>query len=68
MDKGKVVFNKYKKSAIFIGIGLVALTTFGFSDDLFQIAKNLDVFSAVYKEININYVEKTTDYGCKGNR
>src|SRR6201996_3042677 len=57
MNKGKVVFNKYKKPLFFIGIGVVAITTFGFSDDLFQIAKNLDVFSAVYKEININYVD-----------
>src|ERR1700712_2603890 len=57
MNKGKVMFKKYKKLAFFAGIGLLALTTFGFSDDLFQIAKNLDVFSAVYKEININYVD-----------
>src|SRR6195952_4019549 len=57
MNKGKVMFKKYKKLAFFAGIGLLALTTFGFQDDLFQIAKNLDVFSSVYKEVNINYVD-----------
>ncbi len=57
MNKGKVVFNKYKKLALFAGIGVLALTALGFNDDLFQIAKNLDVFSSVYKEVNINYVD-----------
>ncbi len=30
---------------------------FSFNDDLFQISKNLDVFAALYKEVNINYVD-----------
>jgi len=57
MVKGKVLFNKYKKTALFAGIFVVALGTWGFNDDLFQIAKNLDVFASVYKEVNINYVD-----------
>ena len=57
MAKGKVLFNKYKKTALFTGIFVVALGTWGFNDDLFQIAKNLDVFASVYKEVNINYVD-----------
>lgn len=28
-------------------------------DDLFLISKNLDIFSAVYRQVSINYVEKT---------
>lgn len=35
----------------------LALTAWGFNDDLFQISKNLDVFASVYKEVNINYVD-----------
>ena len=57
MNKGKVIFNKYKKQAFFAGMILLALSTWSFKDDLFQIAKNLDVFTAVYKEVNINYVD-----------
>jgi len=57
MNKGKVLFNKYKKTVFFAGVSVLALTTWGFKDDLFQITKNLDVFASVYKEVNINYVD-----------
>jgi len=57
MNKGKVLLNKYKKQALFAGIGLIALGTWSFKDDFFQISKNLDVFASVYKEVNINYVD-----------
>ena len=47
----------YKKWGFLAGITVLAVAIFGFQDDLFQIAKNLDVFSSVYKEVNINYVD-----------
>jgi carboxyl-terminal processing protease len=57
MNKGKVLFNKYKKRAFLGGTLVLALATWSFKDDLFQITKNLDVFASVYKEVNINYVD-----------
>ncbi len=57
MNKGKVLFKRYKKQAFFAGILMLALCTWSFKDDLFQISKNLDVFASVYKEVNINYVD-----------
>ena len=57
MNKGKVLLNKYKKQALFACVLMLALATLSFKDDLFQIAKNLDVFASVYKEVNINYVD-----------
>jgi carboxyl-terminal processing protease len=57
MIKGKVVFGKYKKHLVFIGLFVLALGIWSFNDDLFQISKNLDVFASVYKEVNINYVD-----------
>lgn len=48
---------KYRKIWLPTGILLVACLLFGFSDDMFQIAKNLEVFTALYKEVNINYVD-----------
>jgi carboxyl-terminal processing protease len=57
MIKGKVVLNKYKKTAVVAGLFALALGIFSFNDDLFQISKNLDVFASVYKEVNINYVD-----------
>lgn len=57
MNRGKVVFNKYKKQLLLAGMVGLAFSTWSFNDDLFQIAKNLDVFTSVYKEVNINYVD-----------
>ena len=47
----------YKKLIISGGILTLAITTWSFSDDLFQVSKNLDVFASLYKEINVNYVD-----------
>lgn len=33
--------------------------TWSFKDDLFLVSKNLDIFAALYKEININYVDES---------
>lgn len=48
-----------------IKLGIVALVStaltlsLAFKEDLFQVSKNLDIFAALYKEININYVDET---------
>lgn len=55
MEKGTT--KSYKKPAIIAGLLALAVVTLSFSDDLFQISKNLDVFASVYKEVNINYVD-----------
>jgi len=57
MNKGKVLFNKYRRQGFYGCILMLALATWSFKDDLFQISKNLDVFASVYKEVNINYVD-----------
>jgi len=51
------VKNIYRKAGIVTGAALLATTIWSFSDDLFQISKNLDVFASVYKEVNLNYVD-----------
>src|SRR3984885_11051843 len=57
MTKGNVFVRKFKKPLFVTGILVLAIAAFSFRDDLFQISKNLDVFSSVYKEVNINYVD-----------
>ena len=39
------------------GVSVLAIGFWGFSDDLFQVSKNLDVFASLYKEVNLNYVD-----------
>jgi carboxyl-terminal processing protease len=53
----KKVLNRFKRPAIVAGTLALAITVWSFNDDLFQISKNLDVFTSVYKEVNINYVD-----------
>lgn len=45
----------------FIAIGGMSLLLCAaiFKDDLFEISKNLDIFSGLYKEVNLNYVDET---------
>jgi carboxyl-terminal processing protease len=52
-----IVKSIYRKAGIMAGAALLATTIYSFSDDLFQISKNLDVFASVYKEVNLNYVD-----------
>jgi carboxyl-terminal processing protease len=47
----------YKKVIIYAGVVMLAIGTWSFSDDLFLISKNLEVFASLYKEVNINYVD-----------
>src|SRR4051812_10563759 len=36
-----------------------SIISFAFTDDLFEISKNLDVFSSMYRELNLYYVDET---------
>jgi carboxyl-terminal processing protease len=47
----------YKKLLVGAGVSVLAVGLWGFSDDLFQVSKNLDVFASLYKEVNLNYVD-----------
>jgi len=58
MKKGIVLIAKRKKMISSGIVILLAATCWGFQDDLFQVAKNLDIFATVYKEVNVNYVDE----------
>lgn len=40
-------------------VAVASLGSFGFVESYFEISKNLDIFSSVYREVNVNYVEET---------
>ena len=48
----------YKLALLAVLAGFVTLT-WSFKEDLFLVSKNLDIFAALYKEININYVDES---------
>lgn len=50
------VRSKFRKGII-LGAVAIAVFSFSFVEDLFQVSKNLDIFAAVYKQLSINYVD-----------
>lgn len=52
-----IKLNKNFNRKIVAGIFGIALLSFAFRDDLFQSSKNLSIFSSLYSELNLNYVD-----------
>lgn len=48
-----------KKKLIFISLFVSSLTLLSFKSDYFEIAKNLEIFTDLYKELNTYYVDET---------
>ena len=40
-------------------VAISSVLSFGFVESYFELSKNLDIFSSVYREINVKYVEET---------
>ena len=53
----KLLFKKYIIIPALAAV--VFLTTTAFKNDFFEIAKQLEIFTTLYKEINMNYVDDT---------
>jgi len=48
-----------KKAIIISAIVLTGIFGFSFSQDYFEVSKNLDIFNTLYRELNIAYVDET---------
>lgn len=53
------MIKKFKKIVLVAAIAIASFLSFGFADNFFEISKNLDIFSTLYKELNILYVDET---------
>lgn len=51
------MIKKYRNLLLSAGLVVLAVGILSFDDDLFEISKNLEVFTSLYKEINANYVD-----------
>lgn len=50
----------FNKKGVFIGtIALVFISSTAYKTDYFEIAKQLDIFTTLFKDINMNYVDET---------
>ena len=50
--------NKFKAAGILIGICLISILFTGFNDKDFKIAKNLDIFFNLFREVDLYYVDE----------
>ncbi|MGZ3903424.1 MAG: S41 family peptidase [Bacteroidia bacterium] len=53
---------KQRKKIFYFFIPVILVTgliSFSFTEDLFEISKNLDIFSSMYRELNLYYVDET---------
>ncbi len=50
---------KLKHFTIAVVLAILSLLSFGFTEDYFEVSKNLDIFATLYRELNIYYVDET---------
>lgn len=48
-----------KKYIVILSLCLASVFAFNFSQDYFEVSKNLDIFNTLYRELNIAYVDET---------
>ena len=54
------MINKLKKKIVVpVLAGAIFLTTTAFQNDFFEIAKQIEIFTTLFKELNMNYVDET---------
>ena len=49
---------KFKLIILAISLAITSVVSVGFVDNYFEIAKNLDIFTTLYKELNTFYVDE----------
>jgi carboxyl-terminal processing protease len=59
MMRLKKLMNKPKRLFAVLGIAGLLTVSATYADEYFEISKNLEIFTSVYKELNIYYVDET---------
>ena len=53
----KKIISRFRIPLVILCTAVVSITSYAFVDDYFEISKNLDIFSTLYREVNIHYVD-----------
>ena len=48
-----------KKLVFWFVVGLISISSFAFVSGYFEVSKNLDIFTSLFREVNIYYVDET---------
>ena len=57
MNKFKNLSQRFKSLLVILLIAGSSIITFSFVDDYFELSKNLDIFSTLFRELNMYYVD-----------
>jgi len=57
MNKFQSFFKKYKLAVVIFFVAATSVVSYSFVDEYFEVAKNLDIFSSAFRELNIYYVD-----------
>lgn len=55
----KKIKKPYQKTVVGFSLFLLAVSGISFTQDYFEISKNLDIFNSLYRELNTTYVDDT---------
>lgn len=55
----KNILRKFKVWFIIGTVVIASAVSFSFVDDYFEVSKNLDIFTTLFREVNIHYVDET---------
>jgi len=58
MKKFNPILRKFKTIFLIVCISLGSIISFSFVDDYFELSKNLDIFSTLFRELNMYYVDE----------
>ncbi len=51
------LIKRYKITLLVLCVATTSVITYSFVDDYFEVSKNLDIFSTLFREVNIHYVD-----------
>ncbi len=57
MNKIKSIVGKFRVIILVLVVAATSVVTYSFVDDYFEVSKNLDIFSSLFREVNLNYVD-----------
>ncbi len=57
MSKIKSVGKKFRVAILVLAVATTSIVMYSFVDDYFEVSKNLDIFSSLFREVNLNYVD-----------
>lgn len=54
----KMFFRKFRTLILIISLAIVSVTAISFTDDYFEVTRNIDIFVTLFRELNANYVDE----------